>query len=107
MADRPIACSLQAGELKQRADELLPGLARTAIICVAIAGGYRFEFAPSAQVLSALVGVVDAERQCCRFLRFQVTVEPNGGPIRLDVTGPEGTQAFLGALLSRDEAADP
>lgn len=100
MADLPIACSLQPGELKQRADELLPGLARTAITCASIPGGYRFEFAPSSQILSALVGVVDAERQCCRFLRFELTVEPNGGPIRLDVTGPTGTQEFLGDLLN-------
>jgi Cd2+/Zn2+-exporting ATPase len=77
------------------------------VTCASIAGGYRFEFAPSAQVLSALVGVVDAERQCCRFLRFQVTVEPNGGPIRLDVTGPAGTQEFLGDLLNHARADDP
>ena len=107
MADLPIACSLQPGELKRRAADLLPGVVRTATTCASITGGYRFEFAPSAELLSALVGVVDAERQCCRFLRFQLTVEPNDGPIRLDVTGPEGTQEFLGELLNLDQAADP
>jgi hypothetical protein len=107
MADLPIACSLQPGELKQRADELLPGLARTAITCAAIAGGYRFEFAPSAQLLSALVAVVEAERQCCRFLRFQLTVEPNDGPIRLDVTGPAGTPEFLDGTLNAAHVDEP
>ena len=101
MADLPIACSLQPGELKQREADLLPGLARTAATCASIPGGYRFEFEPSVQMLSTLVGVVDAERQCCRFLRFQLTVEPNDGPIRLDVTGPPGTQEFLGDFLNR------
>jgi len=107
MADLPIACSLQPAELKRRAADLLPGVMRTATTCASITGGYRFEFAPSAELLSALVGVMDAERQCCRFLRFQLTVEPNDGPIRLDVTGPEGTQEFLGGLLNPDRSADP
>ena len=80
MADLPIACSLQPGELKRRAADLLPGVVRTATLCASIPGGYRFEFAPGAELLSALIGVVDAERQCCRFLRFQLTVEPMTGP---------------------------
>ena len=42
---------------------------------------------------------VDMERQCCRFLRFTVTVEPNDGPIALDLTGPAGTREFLAAML--------
>jgi hypothetical protein len=100
MADLPIACSLQPGELRQRADELLPGLARTATTRASIVGGYRFEFAPSRDILSAIAAVMEAERHCCRFLRFQLTVEPNEGPVRLDVTGPAGTEEFLGDLLN-------
>ena len=43
--------------------------------------------------------MIDAERQCCRFLRFDLRVEPDVGPIALELTGPEGTEAFLEALL--------
>ena len=42
---------------------------------------------------------VDAERQGCRFLRFRITVEPDGGPIVLELTGPPGTREFISALL--------
>jgi hypothetical protein len=42
--------------------------------------------------------LIDAERQCCRFLRFALTVEPDAGPIRLEFTGPRGAQAFVEAL---------
>jgi hypothetical protein len=42
---------------------------------------------------------IDAERQCCRFLHFGVTVEPDGGPITLELSGPSGTREFLSALL--------
>jgi hypothetical protein len=50
-------------------------------------------------VLAAVVATINAERQCCRFLRFVLTVEPDGGALWLDITGPPGTIAFLEALL--------
>ena len=34
-----------------------------------------------------------------RFLTFTETVEENGGPIWLAMTGPSGTRAFLDALV--------
>jgi hypothetical protein len=101
MPDLPIACRLQPDELKQRADDLLPGLADAATTCAPIEGGYRFEFASCTETLSTLLRVIDAERQCCRFLRFQLTVEPDGGLFRLDVTGASGTQEFLRSLTNR------
>ena len=42
---------------------------------------------------------IDAERQCCRFLRFQLVVEQDGAPMTLDVTGPAGTKEFLSYLI--------
>jgi hypothetical protein len=43
--------------------------------------------------------MINAERQCCRFLRFQLTVEPDEGPLILDLTGPPGTRDFLAAMV--------
>jgi hypothetical protein len=45
--------------------------------------------------------MVDAERQCCRFLQFTVTVEPDDGPVTLDLAGPPGTREFLAAMFER------
>jgi len=64
-----------------------------------LADGFSFEFSPSNQVLSSIVAMIDAERQCCQFLRFQLAVEPAGGPITLDVTGPPGAREFLAAMI--------
>jgi hypothetical protein len=97
--DLPIVCTLLPGELNARAMQLLPGLAATATNRLTIDGGWRFEFPATSETLSAIVAMVDAERQCCRFLRFQLTLEPDEGPVRLDVTGPAGTQEFLRVLL--------
>jgi hypothetical protein len=46
-----------------------------------------------------IAAVVDRERQCCRFLQFSITLDPNLGPIWLEVGGPEGTKAILALLV--------
>ena len=100
MPELPIACTLSAAELQERRGGLLPGLLARAVERRAIAGGYRWRFAPSATLLSQLAPVIEAERHCCRFLRFVVEAEPDGGPISLEVTGPPGTPEFLDQLTA-------
>jgi hypothetical protein len=99
MADIPIVCTLQLGELNARAARLLPGLTAAAVTRTAIDNGYRFEFPATSDTLSSIAAMIDAERQCCQFLRFQLIVAPASGPITLDVTGPPGAQEFLAAML--------
>ena len=91
----PIACSLVPGDLNARRAELLPGLIARASAREVLASGYRLVFAADSETLNLIARVIDAERQCCRFLEFQLTVEPSGGPFTLDVTGPKGTREFL------------
>ena len=61
--------------------------------------GLRLQFAPSGETIALIAQAVDGERHCCRFLRFRITVEPEGGPVFLDLTGPSGTRDFVNALL--------
>ena len=98
MADLPILCTLAPGALQARRASLA-ALARQAEASAEIPGGLRFRFAAIDGMLPTLARSVDAERQCCRFLRFAITVEPDGGPIGLEVTGPPGARAFIVALL--------
>ena len=65
----------------------------------AIENGFRFEFQPDGDVLASIVRMIGPGRRCCRFLRFQLTVEAANGPVVLDVTGPPGSQEFLGAKI--------
>jgi hypothetical protein len=60
--------------------------------------GFDFD-APMGETLATIARAVEAERHCCRFLRFGITVEPDGGPVFLELTGPAGTREFIGALL--------
>jgi hypothetical protein len=99
MADVSIVCTLQPGGFNARATQLLPGVVAAAKTRYAIENGFRFEFQADCDVLSSIVRMIDAERLCCQFLRFQITVEAAGGPVVLEVTGPPGTQEFLGAMI--------
>lgn len=103
MTDLPIACTLTADELKERRDGLLPGLLSRALARRPVANGYRWVLS-AADDLSAVISVIEVERRCCRFLRFVLAAEPDGGPITLEVTGPPGTQAFLDQLVGSQES---
>ena len=49
--------------------------------------------------IALIARVVEAERHCCRFFRFGMMVEPDGGPVFLDLSGPPGTRDFVSALI--------
>ena len=99
MDEPPIICELQPGELRKRREGLLAGLGRRVRGREDRGDGVRLQFAPQGDTLALIASVVDAERQCCRFLRFGIQVEPDGGPIYLDLTGPPGTREFLEGVL--------
>lgn len=99
MPDLPIACTLGPAAVKARREDLLGGLVRRSMERVDLPNGYRVRFDPTDDVLSAIARVVEVERQCCRFLTFEVTIEPDNGPIWLEFSGPPGTRDFLAGIL--------
>jgi hypothetical protein len=99
MADLPIFCTLTPAALEARKQGLLSTLLKRSAGRELLPEGLRLRFEPSSEMLSRVVGAVDAERQCCRFLRFTITVEPDGEGVILDLTGPPGTREFVAALL--------
>src|ERR671934_515676 len=99
MSDLPIACTLGPAALKARREDLLGGLVRRAQERIDLPNGYRVRFSPNDEVLRTIAEVIDVERQCCRFLRFQLTVEPDQEAIWLEFTGPPGTREFLAGML--------
>ena len=98
VTDLPVACSLDPATLQTRREGLLNRLVRQAEHREEQTDGYRLRFASSV-VVTLIARVMNAERLCCRFLRFRLTVEPNEGPVHLELTGPPGTRKFLAALF--------
>ena len=100
MTNIPIACTLPPGALRARRDGLLADMLRRAERHEVTDDGLRVYFSPAPDTLPTLAQVVDAERQCCRFLRFVITVAPDDGPVSLELSGPAGTREFLAGLLN-------
>jgi hypothetical protein len=91
-------CTLSPEELATRRQQLIPGLFKRAEQVSDIPGGLRFRFASHPGLVADLSRVMEQEQDCCSFLRFELTMEPNGGPVSFDVTGPAGTGDMLRKL---------
>lgn len=94
-----IACTLSPGALQARREGLLAELVKRSQSRESLPQGIRLHFQPDDGLLPLIGRTIDAERECCRFLKFDLSVAPAGGPITLDLTGPPGTEEFIDALL--------
>ena len=89
MPDLPVVCTLSPEALATRRQGLLAELLAGADAHDELAAaGHRLAFAASDETLTLIARTVAAERNCCRFLRFQITIEPGDGPVTLELTGP-------------------
>ena len=99
MSELPVACTLSERELAERRAGLLADLRRHQQEVRWLPDGAAFRYPSESGILPALAEFIRLESQCCPFLRFRLTVEPAGGPLWLELTGPAGTREFLAAEL--------
>jgi hypothetical protein len=72
MADTPpIACTLSAHELKDREAAWKKLMGSGLVERDLVPGGIRLHAAPGAA--TALMDLIDVERECCAWIRFEVT----------------------------------
>ena len=98
MTDRtplPVACTLSEPDLARRRAGLFSDLARRRQEVRWLPEGVTLRYNAEQGTLALLGEFIQLESQCCPFLRFQLTAEPGGGPIWLELTGPPGTRDFL------------
>jgi hypothetical protein len=98
MSHQPIACRLTDAQLRERRSGILAELARAVVEKRELPDGVRLRFEPSEGLLALLAEVIGLERRCCPFLRFQLIVEPEHGPVWLELSGPAGTRELLSGL---------
>ena len=96
----PIACTLTPDELRARRDQLLPGLVERAQSSERLDDRIRLRFPPEADIVTAIARVIDAERHCCRFLGFTLTVSPDLGEIVLEISAPPEARTPLAELVN-------
>ena len=90
-----LACDLGAVTGAQRAPhrdlgEALRGEIREIL---ELPDGFTFRLPPEAW--STAAEFVLLEKLCCPFVRFQLEMSEDGGPLRLTLTGREGVKEFL------------
>ena len=90
----PVACSLTSEELRRRETILLAEFRSAVTATKELAVGYAFRVSGEKERLALVADLMMAERDCCPFLTFQLTAEPNGGALTIRITGPEGTKPF-------------
>jgi hypothetical protein len=95
----PIACSLTGSEFQDRRRGLLQKVSEAVLEVKELEDGYSYRFPSDGIWINELANLITLERQCCRFLHFNIRLEPGEGPIWLELSGPEGTKDFFGSLF--------
>jgi hypothetical protein len=91
----PVVCTLSDVEMRKREASLLARFKSGVIATEELADGYAFRLPGEKEWLTLASELIAAERECCRFLTFELRADPQLGPLTLRVTGPEGTKKFL------------
>jgi hypothetical protein len=113
MAELPIVCALSTPELRERRAGLLRRVRERLEAARPLAGGdgdwdgYELRFPGDEETVAEVLELVRLESRCCAFLRFRVTLEPGGGAVTLEVSGPPGGAEILAAELLPGDGAGP
>jgi len=98
--DIRVACCLSDAELRKRVATLLARFESAVIATEELPDGYVFRVPGDKKWVGVVWEAIVAERVCCPFLTFELTAQPNMGPVSVRVTGPAGTKNFLKTIFS-------
>ena len=92
-----LICNMDVFTSAEREDHLraTAELYHSAVNITETENGFEFLFANKSENILRLAEFISNERLCCPFLEFTLRISPNGKPISLLLTGPEGTKEFL------------
>lgn len=94
---KQIACKLFGDEFAQRTsaiDQLIKGCEEVR----EVEDGYSFRFPGDLEWTERLIEFVKSERKCCSFFKFELTFEPDLGPIWLYVGGSAEAKSYINAM---------
>jgi hypothetical protein len=93
-------CVLSDAEKREREATLLAQFKSGVIATAELDDGYSFRVPGEKDWLALVADLMMAERECCPFLTFQLTAEPQMGALTIRITGPEGTKEFVKSVFS-------
>jgi hypothetical protein len=103
--DIRVVCCLSEVELRKRVATLLARFESAVISTEELPDGYVFRVPGDKKWMGVEWEAIVEERECCPFLTFELTAQPNMGPVSVRVTGPAGTKDFLKTMLCKPEGS--
>ncbi len=101
--DKPIACSLGAGELEQRLAAIAEIGAESLVSHEVEGDRHLLRFRADANTRRRLEGIVAAEAECCSFL--DLSLGEDGDELVLSIAAPEDGRAIADGLAKAFAAA--
>jgi hypothetical protein len=97
----PFTCNMNAIEPAQRKQHIATAVQvfRAVQEIHELPNGYAFRLPNDATVLLKTAEFIMREKLCCPFFGFTLEVEPEGGPLWLQLTGCEGIKLFIQAEI--------
>jgi len=95
---KPIACSLGAGELQRRLEQIAEVGAASLIRRDSEDGKHALRFRSDARTRRRLEEIVAAEAECCSFLDLELI--ERGGELVLTLAAPEDGQSVVDGLAA-------
>jgi len=87
-------------EMRNREATLLAQFKSALVTTEEVFDGYLFRIPGDKRGIALAAELIVAERECCRFLRFELAADPGIGPVTLlRMTGPSGTKGFIKSFL--------
>ncbi|MGI8644621.1 MAG: hypothetical protein ACR2LS_10985 [Thermomicrobiales bacterium] len=99
-SDSPVACNLLGREFAERKEAISRELFAHAEFVQELPDGYAFRFAGADPWAAKMLEFINSERQCCPFFTFEISFEPNDGPVWLRLRGSDAVKEFV--LLELD-----
>lgn len=90
-----LACQLTSPELVKRKQTVLAELRRQILESKETANGFVCKFKGGDGIIDQLSEFIKAERQCCPFFTFTLTIGKESKGVCLELTGPEGAKEFI------------
>ena len=88
-------------EARDRGERISARVLAAAIAVRELPDGFRIQLRDVPGLLLQVAEFVDLDRRCCAFLRHAVILEEGGGPIWLELTGPEGAKEAIAGDVAR------
>ncbi len=97
-----LVCKLSGPELQKRKAALQLEIFSNVKKYLELENGYAFYFDDREGFLEKLLDYMLAERKCCPFFEFDLTIKPDNEGIELSLTGPDGVKDLMNELIGKN-----